>query len=274
MNATENTEWNTTGETLIKNVPPELPPTIVKGIYGLRCKTTDKWYIGQSINILYRWSQYKNLECKGQIKLYNALVKYGYEDFEKTIIEVCEVDSILTEKENNWMRFYNSIKNGYNIREAGSKGKHSEETKIKMSISQKGRIVPDDRRAKISATLRGRKWTEEQRNNITLAKRNMSVEDKLQASYSQSMAQKGRTLSKETRLKISQSNIGKKRGKLSDSTRIKMSISHIGKKKSDETRKRMSEASKIREEAKRLIRCNILTSKPTTTKYLRPITGL
>ena len=25
------------------------------GIYGLRCKTANKWYVGQSIDILSRW---------------------------------------------------------------------------------------------------------------------------------------------------------------------------------------------------------------------------
>ena len=59
MNETENTEWNTTGETLIKKEPPDFLLTTEKkivGIYGLQNKLKlNKWYIGQSNNIQKRF---------------------------------------------------------------------------------------------------------------------------------------------------------------------------------------------------------------------------
>jgi hypothetical protein len=36
-----------------------------KGICGLKCNITGKWYIGQSVNIESAWNKrYKTLHCK------------------------------------------------------------------------------------------------------------------------------------------------------------------------------------------------------------------
>ncbi len=39
---------------------------------------TGRIYIGSTSNIENRWKKYRYLSCKGQIKLYNSLRKYGY----------------------------------------------------------------------------------------------------------------------------------------------------------------------------------------------------
>lgn len=48
------------------------------GIYKIT-NPNGKIYIGQSTNIDKRFYRYKRLECKGQIKLYNSLKKYGWD---------------------------------------------------------------------------------------------------------------------------------------------------------------------------------------------------
>lgn len=48
------------------------------GIYGLKNKINNKWYVGQSaVSIEGRWGEYKRLQCHNQPKLLNALIKYG-----------------------------------------------------------------------------------------------------------------------------------------------------------------------------------------------------
>ena len=37
-------------------------------------------YIGQSINIDYRFNVYKKLKCKSQLRIYNSFVKYGVDN--------------------------------------------------------------------------------------------------------------------------------------------------------------------------------------------------
>jgi group I intron endonuclease len=165
------------------------------GIYGLLCKTTGKWYIGQSIDIHRRWNNsYKRLACKEQTKLYYALDKYGYDDFDKIILETCSDDSIvLCEKENYWMKHHNAIENGYNIREAGARGKMSDESKRKMSLSQRGKIMP--------------KWSSEARAKRMANKKPMTEEHKMKISNSK----KGYIFTEEHKAKISAARLGKRK---------------------------------------------------------------
>ena len=106
------------------------------GIYGLRNKITGKWYIGQSRNIKKRWEKaYKPMRCQRQPKIYNALKKYSYDGFEKVVIETCDdVDWIRDYREIFWIRQLNSIENGYNLKEGGTTGTHTEETRKKLKI--------------------------------------------------------------------------------------------------------------------------------------------
>ena len=104
------------------------------GIYGLRNKTNGKWYVGQSKRSIHsRWVEYKNVHRnKGQVKLYKALRKYGYDGFEKIILEECLPEqAILDAREDYWIRFYDSVENGYNCRYGGSNGTMSDEVKRK-----------------------------------------------------------------------------------------------------------------------------------------------
>jgi len=115
----------------------------ISGIYGLRnVLKSDEWYVGQSWDICKRWrTAYSNLQCKSQVKLYNALKKYGYDNFEKVILEetTCP-QSELDARESYWMFQKDSIKRGYNIRGAGSHGRLSDETKKKISNSKFGKF--------------------------------------------------------------------------------------------------------------------------------------
>lgn len=103
------------------------------GIYKI-VNPNGKIYIGQSINIEYRFLSYeKLLRCKNQKKLYNSLMKYGIECHSFEIIEKCDVN-MLNERERYWQEYYDVINNGLNLKLTNSNDRRcviSEETKNK-----------------------------------------------------------------------------------------------------------------------------------------------
>lgn len=102
------------------------------GIYKI-INPKGKIYIGQSTNIEKRWKSYKTLHCKGQVKLYNSLKKYGYENHIFEIIEECDI-SILEERETYWKLFFQVLDvPSLCCRIDGKFGYDSIETKLKKS---------------------------------------------------------------------------------------------------------------------------------------------
>ncbi len=72
---------------------------------------------------------------------YNAIRKYGTPEF----TELCSVSSgkELDSEELEWISFLGTmVPEGYNIKEGGSNGRHSEETKRKMSLTRTGKKMP------------------------------------------------------------------------------------------------------------------------------------
>ena len=109
-----------------------------EGIYAIRNKINNKIYIGQSNNIYNRWSQHKsqlNRNVHGNRHLQNAWNKYGEENFDFLILELCNSDRI-DDLERFYIKKYNSIddKNGYNHEFGGNSNKKaSDKTKSKIS---------------------------------------------------------------------------------------------------------------------------------------------
>lgn len=104
---------------------------------------TNKIYIGQTVNIVKRKSRYKTLKCFKQRKLYSSLVKYGWKShiFE-TIHELPEDVSqeVLNEYEIfYWQQYIDCGFEMLNIREPGSRGKNSAETRELIRKSNTGK---------------------------------------------------------------------------------------------------------------------------------------
>jgi len=177
------------------------------GIYKIT-SPSGKIYIGQTTNFTRRKNFYKNGAQIAQTRIYYSLQKYGYELHNIEFIEHCLVEN-LNERERHWQDFYNVIgSNGLNCRltEAENKsGFMSDETKIKMAKSRKGRITKDETRKKLSLIWKGRKHTEE---------------TKLKMSNSA----KGKKLTYEHIAKLPQNQKGYKRPNISESTRLKLSL--------------------------------------------------
>lgn len=91
------------------------------GIYKITNNLNGKCYVGQSIDIHYRWYTHKNPKTwaanKGKA-LYCAFIKYGIENFTFEIIEECS-RSKLDIREKYWVQHFNSYGKGYNMTKGG-----------------------------------------------------------------------------------------------------------------------------------------------------------
>src|SRR4029077_9072076 len=90
-------------------------------------------------------------------KLVRAIVKHGVENF-----SIAPLVTTFTQEDADVLEYrlileHGTILNGYNLREGGSHGSLSAETRARMSAAHKGRVVSPETRAKITATLTGRK---------------------------------------------------------------------------------------------------------------------
>lgn len=120
-------------------------------IYLLTNKITGKVYVGQtwypySIRMGKNGCNYKNSPY-----LYLALQKYGCDAFEYTTLEVHTDQAMADEREDYYIKQYNSRNHtiGYNLQEGGWSGKHSEETKKKISNSLIGHKMSESNRLKL-----------------------------------------------------------------------------------------------------------------------------
>ena len=106
------------------------------GIYKIT-SPTNHIYVGQSWDISRRWVTYKKLLCKGQPRLLHSLKKYQPSSHHFEILEVVENQvnqSLLDDRERYYWQYYRD--SGYvmlNIKEPGSTGKHSPESKQKIA---------------------------------------------------------------------------------------------------------------------------------------------
>lgn len=81
------------------------------GIYKIT-SPTGNIYIGQSVNIKYRWRQYRKLynNIKNQRILYRSFVKYGVDNHTFEVIEECDAN-LLNDREYYWQEHYNVLGN-------------------------------------------------------------------------------------------------------------------------------------------------------------------
>lgn len=118
-------------------------------IYKATNIVNGKVYIGQT------WKKLKDrislhYSSNGCRHFHNALIKYGKESFIWEILETTDNQSVLDELEIKYIKDFSSIDNGYNLKDGGSNGSHSEETKLLLSEKFKEIFKDKDKRLKMS----------------------------------------------------------------------------------------------------------------------------
>ncbi len=151
-------------------------------IYKITNLINKKILFGQTVQEpSVRWAQYKwNWKKKHKNQhIYNAFSKYGIENF---TFEVIDTNAKNMEQLNNLEIFYIEMwktqdRNiGYNIQPGGLNKAMTEETKKKISDINRGRQTAlgrkwtDEQRIKFSLATTGKKRSEEQKNNMKVAR--------------------------------------------------------------------------------------------------------
>lgn len=145
-------------------------------IYLITNLSTGDKYIGQTkYSAEHRYKQHiaEALNTDRNLRLYNAIRKYGVEHFKLTVLEdnIDELD--LNDKEIYYISLFDTFKNGYNntLGGGGMNGyHHSVETRKKMGIAiskSMWKINTPERTAKIIAAQKGRPFTLEHRQHIS-----------------------------------------------------------------------------------------------------------
>lgn len=114
-------------------------------IYKITNLINNKIYIGQtSRTVEVRWQEHQRNMYDDKYKnitLYKAFDKYGINNFDIKIIE--EIDnSLLNEREEYWIRIYNSYKEGYNSTTGGSGQKVCDIREI-IALWNEGKLVKE-----------------------------------------------------------------------------------------------------------------------------------
>jgi hypothetical protein len=180
------------------------------GIYSITHVPSGKQYIGSSVNIKYRITTHKRNLHKNQHpnhKLQSAWNKYGGADFEFKALLYCDKEQLF---------YFEQLCIGgftpeYNLA-------------VCADHPTRGTTISDELKALWSSQRKGRRLSEETKQKIS--KVNM-----------------GHVVTEETRAKIRVGHIGKK---LTAEHIEKMRISKIGKTNSDEAKRKIGEATRLR----------------------------
>lgn len=162
----------------------------VCGIYVIQNIITNEYYGGSSVNIYTRWKYHLYNATSGKYKnshLYNAMRKYGIEQFVMYPILFCDINNLIM-YEQQWidanflnLKCYNMsnvagsrigvkqppgfseyISNCLKGRTSPMKGRnHSKESKEKIGNASRGKILSDDTKNKIRLSHIGKKFSKE-----------------------------------------------------------------------------------------------------------------
>ena len=133
-------------------------------IYQIKNSSNDKVYIGQTIqhNVATRWAEHiKSINSGNDSHLIRAFKYHGVENFTFSVVTELPNDQ-LDKAEIYEISNKNSLSpNGYNIREGGSRGKHSQKSIEKIRASHLGKTHTDETKEKLRQLNLGKKHTPE-----------------------------------------------------------------------------------------------------------------
>jgi len=109
-------------------------------VYMIRFPNNKK-YIGKTeCDIEKRMKEHKHHSKKSTTRLYNAIRKYGWDNLEWIILDKSDDICYINKREKTLIEEHGCLERGkgYNLREGGDGGSHSQETKDKISVSNAG----------------------------------------------------------------------------------------------------------------------------------------
>jgi group I intron endonuclease len=203
-----------------------------------------KSYVGQTVNLKQRFNKYSNANCKGQPKIYNAILKYGFDSFTIEILESFDKTENYIDKLNKLEIFYiakfNSVDCGLNLTGGGDGASNlSKESRKKQAESLKRfyqteegietRNKMSEQKLAFNETAAGRaslkRGTAKQRvlvKEFFQTEKGIKVKENRNSKIKETFSKKTEAEKQEIRNKISISNTGKK---LSEASVQKMSES-------------------------------------------------
>ena len=157
-------------------------------IYCIHNLTTGKKYIGQTVEKMQR-RVVRHFRTVNETKISRAIQKYSKYDFVYGIVEEVGDKNLLDAREKYWIKFYDTVENGFNIKEGGKCARGfkqsqssiekrrqkligkslSEEHKQKLSEAHKGKILSKETVDKMIAYRTGRNLTESCKQKISKA---------------------------------------------------------------------------------------------------------
>lgn len=129
------------------------------GVVYLLTSPSGKQYVGQTWEFEKRMHAYEHKASASQRVLYNAIVKYGWENFTVTIIKRdIQTQDAMDATEDAFILMLDTLApNGYNLRRGGSRGKHHADSIEKMRASSIGQKCSLETRKKMSEAHSGEK---------------------------------------------------------------------------------------------------------------------
>jgi len=228
------------------------------GIYQIRNRLNGKVYIGRSVNVEKRLSDHRSALRTGRHyseHMQSAWIKYGEESFELNVIEECD-EKLLPTRESHWIRELQAIDpaQGYNLKDEDGAGSWRLSEEALKNLRE--RMADPTVRAKISAHQRELHNDPEWKARFLERVHADEFRDKYRR-FGEDNPFWGHQHSDETRSRISQTSSGDGNGMWgrTHSEESREKISEKNKKfyqenpekrvKSEETRRRMSEARKV-----------------------------
>ena len=127
-------------------------------IYCIHNLSTNKKYIGQTVEKLQR-RVVRHFRAINETKISRAIQKYSKYDFVYGIVEEVDDRNLLDEREKYWIKFYDAVENGFNIKEGGkcARGyKQSQSSIEKRRQKLIGKSLSDEHKQKISKAHMGK----------------------------------------------------------------------------------------------------------------------
>lgn len=98
-------------------------------IYMHNNKLNNKKYVGMTKRKVEKRWQYNGKGYSGQTKFFNAILKYGWDNFDHIVLEQCETEEEALEREAFYISKFDAINNGYNVCPRGT-----EENSVKKPV--------------------------------------------------------------------------------------------------------------------------------------------